>query len=704
MAINRLSLINSSAKSPLAVHIVLDQYPPRGGAPGVEEQTARFAYNLWNRLSSGDRSPKVPVRLWRGHQLNSGKYLTPLQIPLGDASKNVIVLLVDQPFFEKRAEWKQYITALSGQAKREKNVILPIAIRADAARVASELGDVNHIIVRNPASFSDDERVFQAIYTALLRLLNKLPHIFMCHAKSDGNKIARKIRQYLYEETQLNSFFDIHDIPHGEPVTQSIVDSIKDSFVFVVWTDRLLDSPWCQFEIIEARANQRPMLILDALTKQASRVFPFFGNMPIVRWANNPSAVVSALLLELIRADHLSDVFKGLSAQEQPAPNFGLHPPDLLETSLAHPTKSSSGGQSQQLFVYPDPPLKGLELETLKRTIPLNRFWSLTEWRALRAAGALWSNWEEKTEQRPSPLRNMKVGISVSESDTWADLGLIQSHQDDLASDLALELILLGAKILWGGDLRPEGLGDRLRWIVQTYQHPSHPPQDHVKLFAPYSLSPEMALSAQAIEARRAFADVVVPSCPIKLPERGDEMPGANSAKGRALTALALSIMREEMAKECDARILLGGRLHGFQGLYPGIAEEAFETIRIGRPLYILGGFGGAAKAIYEIITSSRPANGEELVSICHKSGAGAVQEIKDEHEKYVRLLGRSELAFNPEAMVEKFSKLNVDGLSKCNCLSPDENKRLAESQDLYEILELVVKGLVAIAKKFGSK
>jgi glutamine---fructose-6-phosphate transaminase (isomerizing) len=48
---------------------------------------------------------------------------------------------------------------------------------------------------------------------------------------------------------------------------------------------------------------------------------------------------------------------------------------------------------------------------------------------------------------------------------------------------------------------------------------------------------------------------------------------------------------------DSQARIILGGRL-GFMGRYPGIAEEALETIRSGAALYIIGGFGGASRAV----------------------------------------------------------------------------------------------------------
>src|SRR5262249_18503609 len=152
----------------------------------------------------------------------------------------------------------------------------------------------------NPEEVFEDERVFQAIFKAILQLLPELysdrdpsefdasvttgPQVFLCHAKSDGDPLARRIRQHIYEETQLKCFFDLYDIPHGRPVKEFIRESISKSCVLVIWTDQLLESRWCQFEVLEARRQQRPIVVLDAINDQAPRILPFLGNMPVVRW------------------------------------------------------------------------------------------------------------------------------------------------------------------------------------------------------------------------------------------------------------------------------------------------------------------------------------------------------------------------------------------------------------------------------------
>ena len=62
--------------------------------------------------------------------------------------------------------------------------------------------------------------------------------------------------------------------------------------------------------------------------------------------------------------------------------------------------------------------------------------------------------------------------------------------------------------------------------------------------------------------------------------------------------AVALTSMRRHITDRCDARVILGGKLTEYQGTIPGILEEASMSLHAGQPLYVAGGFGGAAAAL----------------------------------------------------------------------------------------------------------
>ncbi|MYF89034.1 MAG: hypothetical protein F4186_06570 [Boseongicola sp. SB0676_bin_33] len=72
---------------------------------------------------------------------------------------------------------------------------------------------------------------------------------------------------------------------------------------------------------------------------------------------------------------------------------------------------------------------------------------------------------------------------------------------------------------------------------------------------------------------------------------RGLQMP---ETRAEELTVLR-QWMTALLAPGC--RICLGGKMHGFQGGEPGILEEAGLALDWGKPLYLLGGLGGATRA-----------------------------------------------------------------------------------------------------------
>jgi SLOG cluster2/TIR domain len=696
--------ITTAGEWPLAVHVVYDDAVSAGPqAAPAGEFIANLTATLQAQLSHGDRAARVPVRFWRS-QVRDGIRRLPANVPLAQASKNLVLVVVDRTLFDHRAEWEAWIDALVGAVREGRDLILPLAVQADAGRVAKAFADVNHIEVKDPRDAVREGRIVRAVCTSLLTLLvPELPHVFLCHAKADGEGIAQTVRSDIQNRSQLHCFFDRHDIPHGRSVRASIEAAIGKSVMLVVWTDRLLDSPWCQMEIIEARRQQRPMLVLDALASSTPRLFPFLGNMPVVRWRDDPGPVLSAILLELVRAHHLAAIFEARTTGATDAPTFCLHPPDVLDTSLGRtrPPASPRAPQSSPLWIYPDPPLRSDELQILRQVIADKRFISLVEWQALRAAGALDAGWDTAVNLRPEPLRGLRIGISVSASDTWSDMGLTPSHQDDLSSQIALQLILLGAKVVWGGDLRPQGLGVQLRAIVEAYQHPRRAPQDHVALVVPFTLVPDAILKPEDIEIRRAFAEVRLMHPPADI---ATPAPDPKSDEGRALAAVALSQMRAELGGECDARILLGGGLKKFTGIYPGIAEEALETVRHERPLYVLGGFGGAADAVYDALSDPASAGAAALVRASHEVGGAASPGARRVHASLIEAAGTPSQSFAPEAMTAAFAALGTAGLARHNGLSMEENALLSRSQDLHEILDLVVKGIVACCfNRFAS-
>jgi hypothetical protein len=67
-----------------------------------------------------------------------------------------------------------------------------------------------------------------------------------------------------------------------------------------------------------------------------------------------------------------------------------------------------------------------------------------------------------------------------------------------------------------------------------------------------------------------------------------------------------------------DARVVLGGKVEGFSGFLPGIFEESLVTLERGRPLFILGGFGGAAEVLARTLLNAGTEPPPELTEEWH--------------------------------------------------------------------------------------
>ena len=92
--------------------------------------------------------------------------------------------------------------------------------------------------------------------------------------------------------------------------------------------------------------------------------------------------------------------------------------------------------------------------------------------------------------------------------------------------------------------------------------------------------------------------------------------------------------------------------MSGYSGRMPGIIEEFQIAMEAGHPVYVVGGFGGAARYIADVLSGE----------IAAESSYAWMKDICDK------------------------------GLQ--NGLSPEENKRLFVSTNAMEIVSLILEGL----------
>ncbi len=116
-----------------------------------------------------------------------------------------------------------------------------------------------------------------------------------------------------------------------------------------------------------------------------------------------------------------------------------------------------------------------------------------------------------------------------------------------------------------------------------------------------------------------------------------------------------------------DARVLIGGKETDYQGVAPGIIEEALLAIETGQPIYLAGGFGGATATVAHVACrmSSRWPPGAPAESLW-------TQRLE-------------------EILAADGWELNRNGLSEA------DNRRLATTHRPSEVASLVASGLARV-------
>lgn len=296
----------------------------------------------------------------------------------------------------------------------------------------------------------------------------------------------------------------------------------------------------------------------------------------------------------------------------------------------------------------------------------------------------------EKKISHKTPLEGQRIAISISESEELEYLGLSEHHLKDVSIEIARYLIVNGATMLYGGDLRNGGFTRLFSELSYQYKYIS----DKSIRFENYFFFPsssKISLDEKAnLKKQQVIAHLL--NCPAhigKLDEKKEFNP-VDSIEDRFLISECLTDMRIRMAKESDARILVGGKQKKHIGYLPGIFEEAYQTLKHNKPIYLVGGFGGATKSIISAI------KGERNIALTNDF------QFDTEFLKAFRnfAVPKASIKVDLDYYYDFFSGHTVESLAKQNGLTPEENKILFESNNIHELVFLILKGLQNITKK----
>lgn len=263
-------------------------------------------------------------------------------------------------------------------------------------------------------------------------------------------------------------------------------------------------------------------------------------------------------------------------------------------------------------------------------------------------------------------LGRQAVAISTSESPDMPALGLSDEHLRDAMAEIARHLLALGARLIYGGDLRQQGFSELLFELVARHRRDAGDGDDKAGVTNYLAWPVHILQSASALEDAAVDLDGTAELVCLQLDGTRISMAERRQLASRQPTedewADGLTGMRRTMLAETNARIVLGGRVDRYKGAMPGIGEEALLSLRDGQPLFLMGGFGGCARDIAETVGLVAP-------------------------------WAASRPAWPGRTAFRSFSALHLN-----NGLTPEENATLAHTPHVDQAITLILRGLVRVA------
>ena len=589
-----------------------------------------------------NRGINIPTFFYDSYNINIDK---------DSYEKNIVVILIDDKLLlDKRNNDLNFITS------DEELYIVSFAISKNAYKLSTYFNDKNLIQVYDSKNILDTMTLNLAHFICKC-MTDKKQKVFISHAKVDGKNIAKDLQHYISTETKLDSFFDAHNIQESTEWKNELEESIKDSIVLVYYTDLYSTRLWCRKEILFAKKYDRPIVVVNLLKKREERSFPYMANVPIVKiedFSNeNYLLILKSLLVETVRYYYYHTILEEFISINKLKNNFTpiAFTPELLTLINKNDCEN---------FIYPDPPIGIEEIEILNSYKSEIYYTPLT--------------YLNKNSQK----KDLKVAISISESQDIEEYGLRLYHLRSLIVELARYFLTFDMRLMYGGDIRYDhqfNFAEIIAQLVQSYNE-EYTKDAVVKNYSsyPYYKKIDDALKTDLLD--------IVDFIEIKADEEYD-IGSLDVLEQSYITAQTLTKMRKEMTGMMDVKVVAGGKTENFSGKYPGVLEEAYLALKNKIPIYLIGGFGGVTKKIIDLLNGDIP----KEFSVEYQSKNENFRTLYE----YYKSKGEED-EINYERVNNLFIEKGIDGLN--NGLSADENKKLFESKNIYEIVYLVFKGI----------
>jgi len=213
-------------------------------------------------------------------------------------------------------------------------------------------------------------------------------------------------------------------------------------------------------------------------------------------------------------------------------------------------------------------------------------------------------------------MRGKKRGLLIALSaggdpNELSEVGLGIEHVDELMVRLAMKLLKEGHRLAFGGTL-----GDPTKCLTQhlidTAQNfLQSEVAKHLDVNKPstwplvnYASWPNYESVDNDRRARLVGVCQFIDVDPKDVSKETLAQAKKTASEGR-FRADALTVMRNDSSRDCDLRIVWGGKIKGSSGWIAGILEEVVSSLKAGKPVLILGGFGGCARLLADYLADA---------------------------------------------------------------------------------------------------
>lgn len=581
------------------------------------------------------------------------------------SEKTLILLLIDINMFCSSI-WRGYVQNLLKNNTDDKLKVVGVKLDSHAFTFLEGVSKDQMIVLQSESIMDNIDEFKTRLFEFIIRYLGgaktEKVSIFISHSKRDkgntGEVMAKEVRQFLFADTKLRSFFDVNDILDGYQFDQQIKENVRESLILVLFTDTYSSREWCRIEALTAKEHMKPMVVVSQLQEGAERLFPYIGNVPSIVFHNDWRPVINLLLRTAIDYIYESQLLESLCDDHS---TYLPYPPEAHSLSIL--------GDDKTTVYYPEPPLGNEEMEVLSSIAE-----KMTTKKTFKTP--------MEKQAAANKLNEAQIAISVSDSEDLPLLGIGRDMLCDLTVELSRHILKAGGKMIYGGDLRKDGYTKLFRDLSDQYGK-YEKEKKNVFYFTNYLAWPlynQMSMVDKAdYLSCRVQLEECHPSAAVPFDLKKEFVPPVDVSL-RYMWATSLTVMRQLAEEQAKARVLVGGKVKGFLGRMAGIVEEFITAKQANHPVYLIGGFGGATKLLSDIIEKKKDVKADVLLDIACEDA-----KYKELYEYY-----------KSKGSQIDYSILDIISVGdlKNNGLSDEENLRLLHSVNIMEIVSLVLKGL----------